>query len=109
MIPQAAEVRLMPEDRAVLEARVRAPTTEQRDVLRARIILLAAVGRPTRSIARAVGVMPCTVSTWRGRFARQGLAGLADQPRPGPKPKYGPRWNGLLRQDLRVGPGGCWR
>jgi transposase len=88
MIPQAAEVRLTPEDRAVLEARVRAPTTEQRDVLRARIILLAAEGRSTRSIARAVGAMPRTVSTWRGRFARQGLAGLADQPRPGPVPRY---------------------
>ena len=44
MIPEAAEVRLLPEDRAVLEARLRAPTTEQRDVLRARIILLAAEG-----------------------------------------------------------------
>src|SRR5262249_1667834 len=52
MIPQAAEVRLTPEDRAVLEARVRAPTTEQRDVFRARIILLADEGRSTRSIAR---------------------------------------------------------
>ena len=31
MIPEAAEVRLLPEDRVVLEARLRAPTTEQRD------------------------------------------------------------------------------
>jgi hypothetical protein len=39
-------------DRAVLEARVRAPTTEQRDVFRARIILLADdgdLGRPRRN------------------------------------------------------------
>jgi hypothetical protein len=70
----------------VLEAWLRAPTTEQRDVLRARIILLAAEGRSTRSIARMVGTMPRTVSMWRGRFARKGLAGLADQPRPGPAP-----------------------
>jgi transposase len=89
MIPEAAEVRLSPEDRAVLEARLRAPTTEQRDVLRARIILLAADGRSTRSIARTVGTMPRTVSLWRGRFARDGLAGLTDKPRPGPRPKYG--------------------
>ena len=54
---QAAEVLLTPEDRAALEARVRAPTTEQRDVFRSRIILLAAEGRSTRSIARAV--KPC--------------------------------------------------
>jgi transposase len=88
MILKAAEVRLKPKVRAVLEARVRAPTTEQRDVFRARIILLAAKGRSTRSIARELGTMPRTVSQWRGRFARQGLAGLADKRRPGPAPKY---------------------
>jgi transposase len=88
MIPKAAEVRLLPEDRAVLEARIRAPTTEQRHVLRARIVLLAAEGRSTRSIAAEVGTMPRTVSTWRGRFARNGLFGLADKQRPGPAPKY---------------------
>ena len=32
--------------------------------------------------------MPCTVILWRGRFAREGLAGLKDRPRTGPKPKY---------------------
>jgi transposase len=49
---------------------------------------LAAEGRSTRSIAEAVGVMANTVSTWRARYADAGLAGLADKPRPGPKPKY---------------------
>jgi transposase len=88
MIPKAAEVRLTPEDRAVLEARLRAPTTQQRDVLRASIVLLAGEGRSTRSIAKIVGTMPRTVSMWRGRFAREGLAGLGDKPRPGPAPKY---------------------
>jgi transposase len=88
MIPKAAEVRLTPEDRRVLEARVRAPTTEQREVFRARIILLAAEGHSTRSIARTIGTMPRTVSLWRGRFSRKGLPGLADKPRPGSVPKY---------------------
>jgi transposase len=88
MIPKAAEVRLLPADRLVLEAIVRAPTSEQRDVFRARIVLLAGEGRSTRSIARALGTMPRTVSSWRGRYAREGLAGLSDKPRPGPKPKY---------------------
>jgi transposase len=88
MIPKAAEVRLTPEDRAVLEARVRAPTTEQRDVFRARIILLADEGRSTRSIARMLGTMPRTVSHWRGRFARMGLAGLSNKVHPGPAPTY---------------------
>jgi transposase len=83
MILAAREVRLKPEERSVLEARVRAPTTEQRHVLRARIVLLAASGQSTRGIAHALGTMPRTVSQWRIRFAEAGLAGLADRPRPG--------------------------
>jgi len=89
MILKAAEVRLTPADRLVLEARLRAPTTEQREVLRARIVLLADEDRSTRSIAKLVDVMPRTVSLWRGRYAREGLAGLAGRPLPGAKPKYG--------------------
>lgn len=89
MIRDAVEVRLKPEERAVLEARLRAPTTAQRDALRARIVLLAATGRSTRSIARDLRTMPRTVSTWRGRFAREGLSGLDERPRSGPKPEYG--------------------
>lgn len=89
MILQAAQVRLTPAARAVLEARLRAPTTPQRDVLRARIVLLAADGRSTRSIARQLGTMPRTVSLWRGRYAREGLAGLAERAGRGAKPKYG--------------------
>jgi transposase len=89
MFAKAAEVRLTPEDRAVLEARLRAPTTEQRDVFRARIILLADESRSTRSIARELGTMPRTVSGWRGRFAREGIAGLINREHPGPAPTYG--------------------
>ena len=88
MIPDAVEVRLELEERAVLEARLRAPKTPQGDVLRARIVLMAAEGRSTRSIARALGTMPRTVSTWRRRFAGEGLSGLKDRRRPGPKRKY---------------------
>jgi hypothetical protein len=39
MIPEAREVRLKPKVRKVLEARCRAPSTAQRDVRRARIVL----------------------------------------------------------------------
>src|SRR6516165_7736938 len=85
---QARELRLKPKDRAVLEARCRATTTPQRDVRRARIVLLAAEGASTRSIARAVGVEPGVVSIWRHRFADHGLEGLKDRPRPGKTPSY---------------------
>jgi transposase len=88
MIPDAIEVRLSRQDRAVLEARLRAPTTPQRDVQRAHIVLMAASGEATRAIARALETMPRTVSLWRGRYAREGLDGLKDRPRTGPKRKY---------------------
>lgn len=77
--------------------------------MRARIVLLAAEGRATRWIARELGVMPRTVSDWRIRFAEQGLAGLADKPRPGPAPKYdvetGRRILALLDQPPPAGYG----
>jgi helix-turn-helix protein len=58
MVPEAREVRVSRKDRKVLEARCRSPRTLQRDLKRARIVLLAAAGRSTRSIAREVGVQP---------------------------------------------------
>jgi transposase len=93
MIPEAREVRLKPKIRKVLEARCRAPATAQRDVKRARIVLLAAEGRSTRSIAKEVGVQPRIVSHWRRRFADHGLAGLEDRSRASKKPIYGQTTN----------------
>jgi hypothetical protein len=77
MIPKTREVRLKPKLREVLEARCRAPSTAQSQAKRARIVLLAAEDRSTRSIAQDVGVQPRIVSNWRRRFADHGLAGLA--------------------------------
>ena len=88
MIPEAGEVRLLRKDRKVLETRCRSPVTLQRDLKRARIVLLAAAGRSTRSIAKEVGVQPCIVSLRRHRYADQGLEGLRDKPRPGKQPIY---------------------
>jgi len=72
----------------VLEACCRSPVTLQRDLKRARIVLLAAAGRSTRSIAKEVGVQPRIVSLWRHRYADHGLEGLQDKPRPGKQPIY---------------------
>jgi len=88
MIPEAREVRLSRKDREELESRCRSPRTLQRDLKRARIVLLAAAGRSSRSIAKEVGVEPRIASRWRNRFADQGLAGLEDKPRPGKQPIY---------------------
>jgi transposase len=89
MVPEAREVRLRPKIRKVLEARCRAASTPQGDVKRARIVLLAAEGCSTRSIAKEVGVQPRIVSKWRHRFADHGLGGLEDRPRRAKEPIYG--------------------
>src|SRR5882672_2081700 len=89
MILKARKVRLKPKERMALEILRRTPTTPQRDARRARIVLLAAAGHSSRSIAAAVGVRPNVASLWRNRFADQGLEGLKDKPRPGKKPIYG--------------------
>src|ERR1700738_1200246 len=88
MIPEAREVHLSRQDRKVLEACCRSPVTLQRDLKRARIVLLAAAGRSTRSIVSEVGVQPRIVSLWRRRYADHGLEGLKDKPRPGKQPIY---------------------
>src|ERR1700751_4776156 len=88
MIPEAREVHLSKKDRKVLEERCRSPLTLQRDLKRARIVLLAAAGRSTRSIAKEVGVQPRIVSLWRHRYAGHGLEGLQSKPLPGKQPIY---------------------
>jgi transposase len=104
MIRDAIKVRLKPKERAVLEARLRAATTEQRQLLRIRIVLEAAEGTSTREIARELDTMPTTVSLWRGRFARQGLDGLKDLPRSGTPPIYGEATDNRIRSVLDQPP-----
>jgi hypothetical protein len=97
MIPDAIEVRLTPKERTELEGRLRAGTTEQRQLLRIRIVLEAAEGRATREIARWLETTPTTVGLWRGRFALERLAGLEDLPRSGAPPVYGEETDKRIR------------
>ena len=46
-------------------------------------MLAAADGEHSNDIAARLGCSTSTVGKWRGRFARQGLDGLHDEPRPG--------------------------
>ena len=90
MAQVATAVELSDEDREELARRLRTPKTEQRFAFRARIVLAAAAGEGSSSIARREGVRVNTVSTWRMRFAAKGMSGLQDQSRAGRPNEYGP-------------------
>src|SRR2546428_9845632 len=83
---QRAEVVLSGEERVVLERWARRPTSWQGWAFRGRVVLAAAEGRWSTEIAAGLGCNPSTVGRWRGRFARRGIDGLHDEPRPG-KPR----------------------
>jgi len=85
----ARAITLTDDERAQLTAWTRQGTTEQRIAQRARMVLEAAAGRPTKEIASRSGLRPATVSKWRTRFAQTRLVGLADSPRSGKPAVYG--------------------
>ena len=86
MAPTFPEIVLSEADRKALERTVRMKTSEQRSVLRSRIVLLSAAGAADLAVARQLGVNRHTVRLWRQRFREQGLAGLEDAPGRGRKP-----------------------
>src|ERR1700680_3561069 len=79
------------EQRLVLEKLMRAHTAPDRDVQRARVLLMAADGFASTRIAKEVDVSPATVTRWHERFGREGLkASSAVRPGRGRKPSIPP-------------------
>jgi transposase len=89
MPKHAAPLECSAEVRAELIAMSRSRTEEARMVERARLVLACLEGKEIQQVAREVGSSIPTVSKWRKRFAREGLRGLRDRPRPGKPPMYG--------------------
>jgi hypothetical protein len=80
---RAAVIRLSGKRRRKLEQVIRAGTSPQRLVLRAKIVLAAASGASNTATGREVGCSAATARTWRARFACRGIPGLFDKPRSG--------------------------
>lgn len=78
------------DDRSALEARARRYTLPYRDVVRAKIVLLAAEGLDNDEIAARLDTRREIVSKWRKRFYEQGLPGLEERPRGGRPPVFPP-------------------
>jgi len=76
-------VELPAEDRVELTRWTRTPSLRAGLAQRARIVLLAADGVGTNQIVARVGVSKPTVIGWKKRYARGGVGGLIDLPKPG--------------------------
>jgi DNA-binding NarL/FixJ family response regulator len=63
-------------DRKLLEGWSRAQRVEHRLKIRSQIILEAAEGCSGREIAESLSIPEVTVSKWRRRFLRHGIAGI---------------------------------
>ena len=79
------------DQRARLEAQSRKYTLPYRDVVRAKIVLLAAEGLGNDEIAARLDTRREIVSKWRKRFFQEGLAGLEERPRRGRPSVFPPR------------------
>lgn len=79
----APDISLTEQERARLEQIVNAPSSEQRKVFRAKILLLAAQGLRNQEIAERLETSRQTVGMWRARAAKRGIEDLADEKRSG--------------------------
>lgn len=81
---------LSPEERQHLEAISRKYTSPYSEVIRAKVILLAAQGLQNKEIGERLDVGRQIVSKWRKRFYEERLPGLRERPRRG-RPRFFPR------------------
>lgn len=79
---------LTAEQREALEDRAR--RYPYREVVRAKIVLMAASGLDNDEIAARLDMRREIVSKWRKRYFEEGLAGLDERPRGGRPPAFPP-------------------
>ena len=79
-------ITLSQREEAELRRRAARYTAPYMEVVRARIVLMAADGMQNKDIAERLMLPVQIVSKWRKRFYEEGLAGLDERPRPGRPP-----------------------
>lgn len=85
------DIALSSDEREKLEAAARKYTSPYRDVIRAKIVLLASEGLSNDVIAARLDTPRQIVSKWRKRFSLSRLPGLEEQPRGGRKARFSPQ------------------
>ena len=84
-------IELTQQERNELESRGRKYTSPYRDVIRAKIVLLAAQGLSNEVIASRLDTPRRIVSKWRKRFCLARLPGLEEEPRGGRPARFSPQ------------------
>jgi len=84
-------IELSVEERTILEHRAARYTAPYREVIRARIVLMAAQGLQNKQIAHGLSLPVQIVTKWRKRFFEEGLAGLEERSRRGRPPVFPPQ------------------
>jgi len=102
------QIVLSDEERTELEHRAACYSRPHREVLRAKLVLLAAEGQTNVQIAARLGMVPEVVGRWRKRFHEERLEGLSDRKRAGrprrfPPGRGCPGESGRLRASQRAG------
>ena len=85
---------LAEEEERCLQDTARKYTSPYCEVIRAKVVLLAAEGLENTEIAARLDLPRQIVSKWRKRFCRQRLAGLESRPRRGRPNFFPPRGGG---------------
>jgi hypothetical protein len=83
-------ISLSKEERTALEGVARKYTSSYFQVVRAKVILMAARGVRNDQIALRVSLPRQVVSKWRKRFFEERLEGLENLPRSGRPPSFSP-------------------
>src|SRR6476620_4358729 len=110
IMPAAIPIEVTASQQRKLKRIVKAKTSSQRDVFRARIILGLAQGLSHEEIAKEQSVSLLAIGRWRKRWAAKGLEGLQDAPGRGRKPRLSARAVGraLSLARTRAPHGGPW-
>lgn len=85
---------LSPEESAELNRRATKYTLPYFEVVRAKMILMAADGMDNDQIAARLDTRREVVSQWRQRFFKERMAGLEERARPGRPRAFSPRTHG---------------
>ncbi|MGW4412001.1 helix-turn-helix domain-containing protein, partial [Nonomuraea sp. NPDC004702] len=89
-VPRARQITLSAAERRRLKQLAYSHTAPYQQVIRVPIVLDAAHGYSNAKISRRRGMTVDTVRLRRGRFADEGMLGLADRPRSGRPPHFTP-------------------